>query len=245
MTDLVLKNAVIVDVETEHLRPGMDIEITGRTITRIGAATASPGARVVDCSGAYVLPGLADMHVHLEVMGEARLFVANGVTTVRHLDGSPLALGMEKAFGESEVPDVLAPTVVTTSPIVDGTGPTGFPGVPYALIAPEPAEADGFVAALAGRGYRQLKVYDHLTPQQHRALCSAAARHGMLVTGQCARARPLLPSLGACHLTRIAKLPGYLPPCGRLEGLRNGNGHRGPDRRPSAAQCACAVASTD
>ena len=43
------------------------------------------GARVIDTGGAFVIPGLWDMHVHLAQLGESALpmFIANGVTTVR------------------------------------------------------------------------------------------------------------------------------------------------------------------
>ena len=43
------------------------IVIVGDRIEHVGPATASPpdGARVVDGQGAFVIPGLWDMHVHL------------------------------------------------------------------------------------------------------------------------------------------------------------------------------------
>jgi imidazolonepropionase-like amidohydrolase len=208
MTDLVLENAMIVDVGAERILPAQNIEITGVVITGVhGRESPQDARRVVDCSDRYVMSGLADMHVHIETLSEARLFAANGVTTVRHMDGSPLHLAMEKAFsGDAYV----APTVVSTSPIIDGLGPQGFPGVPHAVVAPSPADAPTFVEDLAARGYRQLKVYDNLTAQQHRALCAAARQRHILVTGHCPRSLTFEQAIAhgqTCfeHLTGITK----------------------------------------
>ncbi len=46
-----------------------DIGITGEKISAIGQdlATTNPGAEVIDASGHYVLPGILDVHVHLEL----------------------------------------------------------------------------------------------------------------------------------------------------------------------------------
>ena len=46
---------------------------------------------VIDASGKYLIPGLADMHVHMSYFGAsaAPLLVANGVTLVRDMGGEP------------------------------------------------------------------------------------------------------------------------------------------------------------
>ena len=44
-----------------------DIGITGEKIAAIGAGLTSPGATVIDAAGHYVLPGVIDVHVHLEL----------------------------------------------------------------------------------------------------------------------------------------------------------------------------------
>src|SRR5690349_10599361 len=44
-----------------------DVGIAGEKISALGAALDSPGAAIVDASGHYVIPGVLDVHVHLEL----------------------------------------------------------------------------------------------------------------------------------------------------------------------------------
>src|SRR6476469_1204132 len=44
-----------------------DVGITGEKISALGAALDSPGATIIDASGHYVIPGVLDVHVHLEL----------------------------------------------------------------------------------------------------------------------------------------------------------------------------------
>jgi imidazolonepropionase-like amidohydrolase len=49
-----------------------------------GADTAIPaGYQVIDCQGYYLLPGLFDVHTHLDNLDQARRALESGVTTVR------------------------------------------------------------------------------------------------------------------------------------------------------------------
>lgn len=81
--DLVLKNALILDVHNQCFRPG-DLAIHQGKIVGIGAYH---GELELDCSGKYLVPGFIDGHMHLEstllVPGEyTRMMLKHGVTTV-------------------------------------------------------------------------------------------------------------------------------------------------------------------
>ncbi len=57
-----------------------------------GSIALTPDMRLIDGGGtAYLMPGLADMHVHLRRSGASwlPLFLANGVTTVLNMSGTP------------------------------------------------------------------------------------------------------------------------------------------------------------
>ena len=75
--------------------PDQTVLVSGGDILSVGNRdeVAVPEAfTVVDGPGRYLMPGLADMHVHLEYFddpGVLDLFLANGVTTVRNMDGRP------------------------------------------------------------------------------------------------------------------------------------------------------------
>ena len=44
-----------------------DIGITGEKITALGADLDPSGAKIIDASGHHVIPGVLDVHVHLEL----------------------------------------------------------------------------------------------------------------------------------------------------------------------------------
>ena len=86
-----------------------------------------PATDVVDVSGAYVMPGLWDMHVHFGG-GEALidenkdllpLYVAHGITTVRDAAGdlSPSVLAWREAVNAGSLQ---APTIFTSGPKLEG-----------------------------------------------------------------------------------------------------------------------------
>jgi imidazolonepropionase-like amidohydrolase len=137
---------------------------------------------VVDCTGLWITPGLADMHVHVWDRSEAAQFLANGVTTIRNMWGAPLHLSWRH---EASTGELASPRLVTTSPVVDGVDENGQPiwkGCPTAVT---PEQACTLVEEWAVAGYEQLKVYSLLTPEIHKILCREASKAGLLVTGHC------------------------------------------------------------
>ena len=57
-------------------------------IVQQGELNIPAGARVIDAAGKYIIPGLIDSHVHYDMPWLHRLYLANGVTTVRDLGSS-------------------------------------------------------------------------------------------------------------------------------------------------------------
>lgn len=140
--------------------------------------------RVIDGRGKWLMPAIADMHVHFWDPTEANLFLANGIAHVRNMWGAPLHLAWQKKVERGEVP---GPRVTTTSPIVDGAGPNGRTIWPGSVLLASPEEAGPLVARLADRGYAQIKAYSALRPEPLRALGAAAKARGIPVTGHCPR----------------------------------------------------------
>ncbi|MCC7131240.1 MAG: hypothetical protein IT352_01275, partial [Gemmatimonadales bacterium] len=73
-------------------RPGWDrnqtVVVRGGTIVWVGPAARArldPATRRIAGRGRYLLPGFADMHVHLDREGDLITYVANGITTVRNM----------------------------------------------------------------------------------------------------------------------------------------------------------------
>jgi len=68
MDSYLLKGGIIIDPESSF-EDKTDLFIREDKITRIGKNLSIKGAKKVDASGLYVLPGLIDMHVHLREPG--------------------------------------------------------------------------------------------------------------------------------------------------------------------------------
>ena len=107
-------NVKAIPMDTERVLENQTVIVEGDRITTIGPAdevTVPAGAQVIEGEGAYLMPGLADMHMHFATATSAipgteeeerplKLFIANGVTTVRDLSSPPLYFQWEKEIAE-------------------------------------------------------------------------------------------------------------------------------------------------
>src|SRR5262245_57763045 len=99
---LAITNVTVIDTTGGPSQSAMTVLITGDRITAVGksAQLAVPkDARVVDGTGKFLIPGLWDMHMH--VANAVRdlyfpLYIANGVTGVRVMWGSPEQIEWQK-----------------------------------------------------------------------------------------------------------------------------------------------------
>jgi len=85
----------VVDAASGEVRAGQTVVITGSVISAVAPTPAVPaGARIIDGTGKYLIPGLWDMHVHLSMAGREALpvLLANGVTAVRDMGGNGQAV---------------------------------------------------------------------------------------------------------------------------------------------------------
>jgi len=113
-----LRDVTLIDVEAATAEaaqsPGMTVVVVGDVIQAVGptAEVRIPaGATVVDGAGKFLIPGLFDMHVHLDGAGDQglTLLALNGVTSVREMGGDIEALDERMARiarGELIGPDV-------------------------------------------------------------------------------------------------------------------------------------------
>jgi imidazolonepropionase-like amidohydrolase len=85
-----LTGVTVIDVATGRRDRNQTVLISGERIIGVGRIPVPRGAVEIDLTGKYVIPGLADMHVHS--LGDERvsppLYLANGLTTVREMSGT-------------------------------------------------------------------------------------------------------------------------------------------------------------
>ena len=178
-TPVVLSHVNVVDVTTGSLQRNSDVVVRDGRIDVVAAAgRANPPAqaRIVDATGKFLIPGLADMHVHWYDERYLGLFIANGVTRVRQMWGMPMHLEWRKRI---ETGDLLGPRFSITSPILDGPDPT-YPG---SIVVPDAETAAKVVGDVKKGGYDSVKVLSRLPRDAYFAIMRAAHDNGLEVVG--------------------------------------------------------------
>ena len=196
----------VVTMESPRVLADQTVVIRGDRIAAMGPATSTPlppGATRIDGRGKWLMPGLIDMHVHLNDPDDGSLYVANGVTTIRNMWGFPETLAWRKEYATGQR---LGPAVYTTGPILDGRPPI-WQG---STVIETAAAADREVAAEKAAGYDFVKVYSRLSPAAYRGILAAARRHGMRVVGHVPDAVGVLGVLDSKGQESIEHLTGYL-----------------------------------
>ncbi|MBN8823528.1 MULTISPECIES: amidohydrolase family protein [unclassified Spirosoma] len=113
---------------------------------------------LIDGTGKFLIPGLNDLHVHINDDNNLLLFVANGVTTIRNMAGYPFHLSLREKIHRRQL---LGPTLYTASPILEGS-----PNVwKFSRIVRTKQEARQAVIQFAKAGYDFIKIY-HTLPQE-------------------------------------------------------------------------------
>lgn len=81
---LLLKGGRVVDAAAE-LDAVLDVLVEDGVIAGVGEDLEAPGAEVIDCAEKVILPGLADIHVHLREPGqEYKETIASGTRAAAH-----------------------------------------------------------------------------------------------------------------------------------------------------------------
>jgi hypothetical protein len=132
--------------------------------------TIPPNARCIDAKGKYLIPGLADAHVHLQSQIEFALYLSNGVTTVFNLDGRPGHLLWRQEIAKGST---IGPTIFSTGPIFHQKR--------------TPGEDVRLVDAQAAAGYDAIKVYNEVSKEEYPTLISEARSKNLLLMGHVAR----------------------------------------------------------
>jgi imidazolonepropionase-like amidohydrolase len=169
----------VIPMDSERVLDHQTVVVHDGVISAIGPVSTTDipdDARVIDGSGRFLMPGLADMHVHISNQDEFLLFIANGVTTVRDMFGDADRLTWRARV---ERGDILGPTIYTSGPIIDGNPPW----IEGSTVVQTAEEAEQVVAEEKAAGYDFVKVYDVLSADAYAAIVAAAAKHGMPVVG--------------------------------------------------------------
>lgn len=194
--DLAIVSATVLPMDGERTLPDHTVIVRdGRIAAVLPAAEAILGADTVAISGEgrFVIPGLAEMHGHLPGANSPpaltedvlMLYVANGVTTVRGMQGHASQLTLRDRIAAGEL---VGPRLIVGSPSMSGR-----------IEAPE--EAARLVREYADAGFDLLKVHEGLSPETYAALAETAHEVGIPFAGHVADEVGLMAALEGGHDT--------------------------------------------
>jgi imidazolonepropionase-like amidohydrolase len=164
----------VIPMDRERILWRRAVVVANGVVVQLGSvdSVAVPkGARIIDAGDSlFLMPGLADMHVHLRYESDLPLLLANGITTVRNMRGTPWHLELRRRIASGAL---LGPRIVTAGPIFYG----------YRGAGANPAEARALVDSQSAAGYDFVKVYDRLPQSSYAAVVQEARAAGLPVAG--------------------------------------------------------------
>ena len=177
--DTAFVNVNVLPMDAERVLEGQTVVIAGGRIAALGpSAEVGPaaGVEVIDAAGGYLLPGLAEMHGHLPTPRmadrDARnllfLYIANGVTTVRGMQGHPSQFGLR---GRVESGAVVGPRLLLGSVSINGRDVS------------TPEEAEQRVREYQVAGYDLIKMLEGVSVEAYDAAVRTAAELGIPLAG--------------------------------------------------------------
>ena len=160
------------------------IVVEGNKIRSIGRRVQVPGGNAVeiDARDSFVIPGLVDMHVHVENERQLELFLEYGVTTVRDVGNN---LRKIKAFKSGVERGKLAgPRIFYAGPLIDALPDKTrknefFPDMNVAVR--DEKQAARVANQLIDQGVDHLKVYQNMPASFIRAVVKEAMKKGIPV----------------------------------------------------------------
>lgn len=187
---IVFADVNVVPMDRERVIPRTTVIVTDGVIASIGIMAKLPaGTPVVDGKGAWLVPGLADMHNHVTSRDDLSLLLANGVTTMLNMGEATNAFAGRTriAVNKGEVP---GPQIFTAL-AVDGDPQYGH------LVIKTPTDARAIVGIAKSNGYSFLKVYTNLSAEAFAALAKEAKAQGIGIVGHNVAAVGLAKQLSA------------------------------------------------
>ncbi|MEP1093850.1 MAG: amidohydrolase family protein [Cyclobacteriaceae bacterium] len=177
--DLVISNVNLISMNEEEVQSNQDVFIKGDVIVLTaksdGTKLALEGSRIVDGSGKYLMPGLIDMHLHINGKWNFDLLLANGVTSVRNMHGSAKILAWRDSINNGSLQ---GPEIFTSSPFIHRNPEIRQYG--FTIVETE-EEARTIVNQFTDEGYRY--IIAELDTKPFLALMDEARNRNVPVVG--------------------------------------------------------------
>ncbi len=205
---ILIKNINVITMADDQVLVKQDVFIEGKHIKKIVPSGTLKIAvdDVVDGTGKYLMPGLFDMHAHVNEERFLKLFLLNGITAVRDLGN--VDDGIFKLKDDINSGKVTGPRLFVSGKILEGDPPfwEGF------SVIKSKAQAVKAVKELKTKGADQVKVYHTLRPEIHKIIIDEAHKLGMKVTGHVPQEMTALQALnvGQDGIEHLSSVTGYI-----------------------------------
>lgn len=145
-------------------------------VVPVAEGKVEAGTKVIEGGGKlYLMPGLADLHTHVETAEDLLLYVVHGVTTVLNMGEAPNGF-VHVRPKQTETGELLGPHCYVAF-LIDGSGKYGH------FFVTTPKEARAAVRLAKTNGYDFIKVYNLLSPEAFFAVVDEAQAQHLAVVG--------------------------------------------------------------
>jgi imidazolonepropionase-like amidohydrolase len=177
-TAIAITNVALFDSEAGRLVPNATVLLHDDEVAAVGGSEVSvpSDARRIDGAGKTLLPGLWNMHMHLDASYGPRL-LAEGATTIRDPGNAPDYIAKTKARFESG--ELVGPRVIIAG-LMDGTGKYT---APIGTTTATAVDAIAQVRRWKDLGAVQIKIYSSMDPKLVPVIVKEAHARGMRVSG--------------------------------------------------------------
>lgn len=175
---VVFSSVNVLPMDKEEVLRNYHVVVKNGRITDMGPATKvqiPAGAMVIDGKGKYLLPGLSEMHAHVPQVEDLApmkevlmLYLANGITNIRGMLGSPKHLELRDKIRSGEI---LGPHFITSGPSFSG----------QSVRSPE--RGIEMVREQKKAGYDFLKLHPGLTKATFPGIARTAKEAGIPIAG--------------------------------------------------------------
>ncbi|WP_224362478.1 amidohydrolase family protein [Hyalangium versicolor] len=195
----------VLPLDSDRVLGDQTVVVRGDRIVAVGPSASTPvpdGATQINGRGRFLMPGLVDMHLHLQAGDGAltdpagqqlALLLANGVTTARALGAAPSGLALRDRVTRGEV---LGPTLRVAGPSFHGKSVQG------------PEQARQRVREQKAAGFDLIKTHGGLNLETYDAMMAEAKAQGLRVSGHVTQEVGLAHALESGQ--QIEHLDGYL-----------------------------------
>ena len=171
-----ITRVTVIDVSTGAKLADRTVVLQGDRILSVDPPDSAkpPQGRVIDAHGAFLIPGLWDMHVHIQDLEDLPLYIANGVAGVR------MMFGVKKPNElRAKLATVTAPEVIIGSIILDGDPPV-WPG---SIVIHKPDDARRVVDEVKASGADFVEIGNAIPRDAYFAVVNEARKQNIPFAG--------------------------------------------------------------